>query len=52
VRSEDEKAAIEAKAVEVAGEGNVTNQLPWRLQNPKRKFASTESSKKFKGETE
>jgi len=27
VRSEDEKAAIEAKAVAVAGPGNVTNQL-------------------------
>jgi hyperosmotically inducible periplasmic protein len=27
VRSEDEKAAIEAKAVAVAGEGNVTNHL-------------------------
>jgi len=27
VRSEDEKAAIEAKAVAVAGSGNVTNQL-------------------------
>jgi len=27
VRSEDEKAAIEAKAVAVAGAGNVTNQL-------------------------
>jgi osmotically-inducible protein OsmY len=27
VRSDDEKAAIEAKAVAVAGEGNVTNHL-------------------------
>jgi hyperosmotically inducible protein len=27
VRSDDEKSAIEAKAVEVAGQGNVTNQL-------------------------
>jgi len=27
VRSEDEKKAVEAKAVEVAGAGNVTNQL-------------------------
>jgi hyperosmotically inducible protein len=27
VRSEDEKASIEAKAVAVAGAGNVTNQL-------------------------
>jgi hyperosmotically inducible periplasmic protein len=27
VRSDDEKAGIEAKAVAIAGEGNVTNQL-------------------------
>ena len=27
VRSDDEKSAIEAKATEVAGQGNVTNQL-------------------------
>lgn len=27
VRSEDEKSAIEAKATEIAGQGNVTNQL-------------------------
>jgi hyperosmotically inducible protein len=27
VRSDDEKAAIEAKATEIAGQGNVTNQL-------------------------
>jgi len=33
VRSEDEKAAIEAKAVAVAGQGNVTNQL--RVAPPK-----------------
>jgi hyperosmotically inducible periplasmic protein len=33
VRSEDEKAAIEAKAVAVAGQGNVTNQL--RVAAPK-----------------
>jgi osmotically-inducible protein OsmY len=33
VRSEDEKAAIEAKAVTVAGQGNVTNQL--RVAPPK-----------------
>ena len=27
VRSDDEKSAVEAKATEVAGQGNVTNQL-------------------------
>jgi len=30
VRSEEEKSAIEAKATEVAGAGNVINQLKWR----------------------
>src|ERR1700730_1359924 len=37
VRSDDERKSIEAKAVEVAGSGNVTNQLSVKGDKPSRK---------------
>ena len=37
VHSDDEKKSIEAKAVEVAGSGNVTNQLSVKGDKPSRK---------------
>ena len=44
VRSEDEKKVVEAKAIEVAGAGHVTNESVWRADNREAEGLTSASS--------